>query len=210
MTMYASLLCTFEIMTQPTDILQALTPSTTTLPPQEPGPTLYSGLIAQARFHLLTNSVYQRLISSPSLTPEETVNLQKPIDEWYNSLPSYMQHPQEPLAVQPTQPDPDNLALVRNRLMWRNWNMTILIHRPILLRWAARRWAPTTGSPGGPSAAHEAGNEDPYETECRMRCLHNARLTISSISDYMDSYVCSRLGAWYMLYAFSHPRCSYE
>jgi hypothetical protein len=33
-------------------------------------PTIYSGLIAQASFHLLTNSVYQRLISSPSLTPE--------------------------------------------------------------------------------------------------------------------------------------------
>jgi hypothetical protein len=69
---------------------QALTPATTSLPLESPGPTLYSGLIAQSRFHLLTNSVYQRLISSPSITPEETLNLQKPMDDWYNGLPSYI------------------------------------------------------------------------------------------------------------------------
>jgi transcriptional regulatory protein GAL4 len=178
----------------------ALTPTTTTLPAESSGPTIYSGLIAQSRFHLLTNSVYQRLISSPSLTPEDTLNLQKPIEEWYNGLPPYLQHPQLPLSVQPA-PDPD-FALVRNRLLWRNWNLTILIYRPILLRWAARRWAPHTKSnPGTP----EIGGEDPCETECRMRCLQNARLTISSISEYMENYICTRLGAWYMLYVLHPP-----
>ncbi|KAJ6037903.1 hypothetical protein N7499_004115 [Penicillium canescens] len=176
---------------------EALTPTTTTLPAESSGPTIYSGLIAQSRFHLLTNSVYQRLISSPSLTPEDTLNLPEPIEEWYNGLPSYLQHPRLPLFVQPANPDPDSLALVRNRLLWRNWNLTILIYRPILLRWAARRWAPyTSSSPGTP----EIGGEDPCETECRMYCLQNARLTISSISEYMETYICTRLGAWYMLY----------
>jgi transcriptional regulatory protein GAL4 len=180
----------------------ALTPVTTTLPPEEPGPTLYSGLIAQARFHLLTNSVYQRLISSPSPTPEETLSLQKPMEEWYNGLPSYIQHPQQSLSVQPTNIVPENLALVRNRLLWRNWNLTILIYRPILLRWAARRWAPS-GSIGGPPGTPDGGTEDPCETECRIRCLQTARLTISSIAEYMDNYVCMRIGAWYMLYVSS-------
>ncbi|KAJ5909907.1 hypothetical protein N7504_004550 [Penicillium tannophilum] len=178
----------------------ALTPATTSLPSESPGPTLYSGLIAQARFHLLTNSVYQRLISSPSVTPEETLNLQKPMEEWYNSLPAYHHYPLQPLTVQPTQPDPDNLALVRNRLLWRNWNLIILIYRPILLRWAARRWAPHGGSSDGSSTNSDAGAEDPCETECRIRCLQNARLTIASISEYMDSHICTRIGAWYMLY----------
>ena len=179
---------------------QALTPATTSLPSESPGPTLYSGLIAQARFHLLTNSVYQRLISSPSVTPEETLNLQKPMEEWYNSLPAYHHYPLQPLTVQPTQPDPDNLALVRNRLLWRNWNLIILIYRPILLRWAARRWAPHGGSTDCSSTSSDAGTEDPCETECRIRCLQNARLTIASISEYMDNHICTRIGAWYMLY----------
>ncbi|KAJ5116212.1 hypothetical protein N7456_000560 [Penicillium angulare] len=178
----------------------ALTPSTTTLPTESSGPTLYSGLIAQARFHLLTNRVYQRLISSPSITPEETLDLQKPMEEWYTGLPSYLHYPLQPLAVHPTQPDPDNLALVRNRLLWRDWNLMILIYRPILLRWAARRWGPYGGSSDGSSVSSEGSTEDPCETECRVRCLQNARLTIGSISEYMDNHICTRIGAWYMLY----------
>lgn len=163
---------------------EALTSTTTTLPQESDGPTLYSGIIAQTKFHLLTNSVYQRLISSPSLTPEETLGLQKPMDEWYNGLPDY-------LKQTVTTPEPDSLALVRRRLMWRDWNLRTLIYRPILLRWAARRW-----TPGSQPVEHE----DPLESDCRMLCLRNARLTIASISEYMDNYICTRLGAWYMLY----------
>lgn len=109
--------------------------------------------------------------------------------------------------MQPANPDPDSLALVRNRLLWRNWNLTILIYRPILLRWAARRWAPLSGSG---TATPDAGSEDPFETECRLRCLQNARLTISSISDYMANYMCTRLGAWYMLYVFPFHTYYYQ
>lgn len=163
---------------------QALTESTTTLPVESNGPTLYTGLIAQAKFHLLTNKVYQRLISAPSLTPEETLSLQKPMDEWYNSLPEYLKQPPS------TPSEPELVALVRCRLMWRDWNLRILLYRPVLLRWASRRWAPDS----------PAEVEDPLETDCRMLCLQNARLTISSISVYMDHYICTRLGAWYMLY----------
>ncbi|KAE8306606.1 fungal-specific transcription factor domain-containing protein [Aspergillus transmontanensis] len=161
----------------------ALTASTTTLPPEVNGPTIYSGMIAQARFHLLTNSVYQRLISTPPLTPEETRSLQKPLEEWYNGLPDYFKQ-----LNFTSESDP--FALVRNRLMWRHWNLRVLLYRPILLRWASRRWTP--GSSNEP--------EDPLEAECRMLCLRNARLTISSISDFMSNYLCTRIGAWYMLY----------
>jgi transcriptional regulatory protein GAL4 len=162
---------------------EALTASSVALPPEVKEPTLYSGMIAQARFHLLTNSVYQRLISGPSLTPEETLNLQKPMEEWYNALPDYIKQPA-------SLPVSDNFALVRNRLMWRDWNLRILIYRPVLLRWASRRWTPNT--PTEP--------EDPFELDCRMLCLRNARLTISSITDFVNNHLCTRLGAWYMLY----------
>lgn len=33
-----------------------------------------------------------------------------------------------------------------------------------------------------------------------MLCLRNARWTISSISDFVNNHICTRLGAWYMLY----------
>ncbi|PYI07059.1 C6 transcription factor [Aspergillus sclerotiicarbonarius CBS 121057] len=161
---------------------EALTSITTTLPPEVNEPTLYSGLIAQARFHLLTNSVYQRLISGPSLTPEETLGLQKPMEEWYNGLPDYFKQPPTPVS--------DAFALVRNRLMWRDWNLRILLYRPILLRWASRRWTP--------NSAPEP--EDPLEADCRMLCLRNARLSIASIADFVNNHVCTRIGAWYMLY----------
>ncbi|KAF4222679.1 hypothetical protein CNMCM8980_007841 [Aspergillus fumigatiaffinis] len=164
---------------------EALTSTTTVLPAEENGPTIYSGMIAQAKFHLHTNSVYQRLISTPSLTAEETLSLSKPMEDWYNSLPHYFKQPI-------TTPESDNFALVRNRLMWRHWNLRILLYRPILLRWASRRWTPTPDSPPEP--------EDPLETECRMLCLRNARWTISSISDFVNNHICTRLGAWYMLY----------
>lgn len=148
-------------------------------------------MIAQTQFHLLTNSVYQRLISSPSLTPEETLNLQKPMEEWYANLPDYLK--QQPMLS--TNPESESLALVRRRLMWRDWNLRTLIYRPILLRWAARKWTPTA----------QAEHEDPLEGECRTLCLRNARLSIASISEYMDNYICTRLGAWYMLYDILYP-----
>ncbi|OJK00737.1 hypothetical protein ASPACDRAFT_42227 [Aspergillus aculeatus ATCC 16872] len=162
---------------------EALTPATTTLPVEVTEPTLYSGLIAQARFHLLTNSVYQRLISGPSLTAEETLGLQKPMEEWYNGLPDYFKQPPLPVS--------DTFALVRNRMMWRDWNLRILLYRPVLLRWASRRW----------TQQHTASEpEDPFEVDCRKLCLRNARLSISSITDFVNNHVCTRIGAWYMLY----------
>ena len=162
---------------------EALTTATTTLPPEVNEPTLYTGMIAQAKFHILTNSVYQRLISGPNPTPEETLNLQKPMDEWYDGLPDYIKQPNLRTIS-------DNFALVRSRLLWRDWNLRILIYRPILLRWASRRWTPNT--PTEP--------EDPSEAECRALCFRSARLTISSITDFVNNHPCTRLGAWYMLY----------
>lgn len=163
---------------------ESLTPATTTLPAEVNGPTKYSGLIAQANFHLKTNHVYQRLlVSSPSLTIEETQELQKPMEEWYNELPIYLK-----TAI----PDePDWVALMRNRLMWRDLNMRILIYRPLVLRWASERWksANTSNDP-----------EDQAEQECRHRCLQYARTTILAMMDYMETHMCTRLGAWYILY----------
>ncbi|KAH8703730.1 putative C6 transcription factor [Talaromyces proteolyticus] len=162
---------------------ESLTPATTTLPPESNGPTQYTGLIAQTKFHLKTNHVYQRLISSPSITAEETKELHKYMEEWYNELPMYLK------GRSPN--EPDWLALTRNRLMWRDWNMRMLIYRPIVLRWASERWTSTDSLDN---------QEDPAERECRLLCLQYARTSIMSISEFMENHMCTRLGAWYMLY----------
>uniref|UniRef100_A0A093XWE5 Regulatory protein GAL4 n=1 Tax=Talaromyces marneffei PM1 TaxID=1077442 RepID=A0A093XWE5_TALMA len=163
---------------------ESLTPATTTLPPEVNGPTIYSGLIAQANFHLKTNHVYQQLlVSSPSISTAEAQELQKPMEEWSNELPYYLKS-----AI----PDePDWLALMRNRLMWRDMNMRMLIYRPIVLRWATERWKATENT---------VEPEDEAEKECRLRCLQFARTTISCMMEYMETHMCTRLGAWYILY----------
>jgi transcriptional regulatory protein GAL4 len=38
-----------------------------------------------------------------------------------------------------------------------------------------------------------------------MLCLRNARWTILSISDFVNNHICTRLGAWYMLYVQLPP-----
>ncbi|EED13842.1 C6 transcription factor (Gal4), putative [Talaromyces stipitatus ATCC 10500] len=163
---------------------ESLTPATTTLPPEVNGPTIYSGLIAQANFHLKTNHVYQQLlVSSPSITTAEAQELQKPMEEWHSELPYYLKS-----AI----PDePDWLALMRNRLMWRDMNMRMLIYRPIVLRWASERWKATENT---------VEPEDEAERECRLHCLQFARATISCMMEYMETHMCTRLGAWYILY----------
>lgn len=163
---------------------ESLTPATMTLPDEVNGPTKYTGLIAQANFHVKTNHVYQQLlISSPSITTAQAQELQKPMEEWYNELPYYLKN-----AI----PDePDWLALMRNRLMWRDWNMRMLIYRPMVLRWASERWKATNTA---------VDPEDQAEEECRLRCLQYARATISCMMEYMETHMCTRLGAWYILY----------
>lgn len=115
------------------------------------------------------------------------------MDEWYNSLPHYLRND-----------DPNEfewISLSRNRLMWRYWNLRILLYRPILLRWAIERWRRNRPGRPGPQASDSSdADEDPAERKCRFLCLQNARATISSISEYMERHICTRLAAWYILY----------
>ncbi|QSS66726.1 fungal specific transcription factor domain-containing protein [Histoplasma capsulatum] len=69
----------------------ALTASTEAVPLETDEPTLYSSLIAQAKFHLTTNELYHRLLSNRNLSAEETLKLQTPIDDFLCSLPSFFE-----------------------------------------------------------------------------------------------------------------------
>ncbi|KFZ16069.1 hypothetical protein V502_05268 [Pseudogymnoascus sp. VKM F-4520 (FW-2644)] len=111
-----------------------LTPTTTSLPNEIASPTIYSSLIVQSKLHQATNPVYHRLISNPPPAAHELLSLQQPIDLWEASIPPYFQ------LDNPDVHQHDALILARYRLTWRAANLRIILFRPVVLRWAARRW----------------------------------------------------------------------
>src|SRR5690349_7021802 len=135
-------------------------------------------------FHQTTNPLYHRLISNPPPAARELLTLQQSIDAWQASIPEYFQ------LGNPDLHQHDPFILARYRLSWRAANLRIILFRPIVLHWAARRWA----TRGGPEV-----EEDADEEQCRLLCLQSARETIASISEYMTTNIPSRLGSWYML-----------
>jgi transcriptional regulatory protein GAL4 len=137
----------------------------------------------QSKLHQAINPVYHRLISTPPPGSHELLSLQKPIDDWEASIPPYFQ------LDNPAVHQHDALILARYRLTWRAANIRIILYRPIVLKWAARRW----------TAQDIPEAEDPEEEQCRQLCLQSARETIASISQYMTTNIPSRLGSWYML-----------
>ncbi|KFY39549.1 hypothetical protein V495_05890 [Pseudogymnoascus sp. VKM F-4514 (FW-929)] len=166
------------------DANEHLTLTTTSLPNEIASPTIYSSLIVQSKLHQAINPVYHRLISTPPPGAHELLSLQKPIDDWEASIPPYFQ------LDNPDVHQHDALILARYRLTWRAANVRIILFRPIVLKWAARRW----------TAQDIPETEDPEEEQCRQLCLQSARETIASISRYMTTNIPSRLGSWYMLY----------
>lgn len=160
-------------------------PNATSLPDEISSPTVYSSLILQSTFHVITNPLYHRLISNPPPSAHELLGLQTLIDDWQESIPSYFQHSHQDV------PQNDYFILARYRLSWRMWNLRIISFRPVVLRWAAKHWATPDN--------HEANIENPEEEKCRLQCLQSARETIASISEYMANNIPSRLANWYIL-----------
>ncbi|KAG5302126.1 fungal specific transcription factor domain-containing protein [Histoplasma ohiense] len=186
----------------------ALTASTEAVPLETDEPTLYSSLIAQAKFHLTTNELYHRLLSNRNLSGEETLKLQTPIDDFLCSLPSFFERDDSHRDDYSSNHESSSLQLppwfifAKKRLSWRRWNFQIILYRPILLLWATQRWK-QTGRPQfsfPPDVATDSNQPQSAEEECRMRCLQAARATIQSISGYMEMNPYMRLDGWYMLY----------
>ncbi|EEQ85517.2 transcriptional regulatory protein GAL4 [Blastomyces dermatitidis ER-3] len=182
----------------------ALTATTTSDPVECDQPTLYSSLIAQAKFHLTTNELYHYLLSNRNLSAEETLKLQIPIDDFLCSLPPFFERDDSHYDDYSRSNGSSNLQLpcwfefAKKRLSWRRWNFQIILYRPILLTWATQRWKqmrqPQFSSSTDPNQA------PPADEECRMRCLRAARATIESISCYMVLNPYTRIAGWYMLY----------
>ncbi|PWY96059.1 hypothetical protein BO94DRAFT_143759 [Aspergillus sclerotioniger CBS 115572] len=109
---------------------ESLYPQTTFLPVEVDGPTPYTGLIAQAQFHLMANGIYRSLIAYPTVSLGEVSKLECRIDTWRETLPSCLTDPSNPPAC-------PSLRFTGERLRICEKNLRILLLRPYLMAWTA-------------------------------------------------------------------------
>lgn len=165
---------------------ELLTPLTTEGPMEGSDPTLYSSLIWQSKFHLIANSISNRLLSQPQISAGDALRSKDVIELWKDGLPDFFNINIEPKVTF------DWYLFARSKLWWRFWNLKILITRPFLLRWTVRQ------------RTTEPSRAEVEESECRRVCIDSARLTISSIQDYVLKNSLTRLSSWYALYFLFH------
>lgn len=168
------------------DSVQLLTPRTGTVPTDLAEPTIYSSLRAQAEFHLRSNHISNRLLSSPLLSVEEALNLNQALESWANGLPHYFR------LDQPPSNHHQWYQFARARLWWRHWNMQIILFRPVLLRSVVK---------SNDNKIHDQTGRD--DSKAREICLSSAHSTIASICNYVKEETFTRLVAWYSLYALA-------
>ncbi|KAK9464594.1 fungal-specific transcription factor domain-containing protein [Lipomyces arxii] len=204
-----------------------LTVHTREMPQSRPNEiTIYSGIIVQCRFHKMTNSLYNRLISKPGLTAEQTLMLTPRIDTFVDTLP--LQFQQSSLMASA----PDWFVFCRYRLFWRCQNLRILAYRPFVLQRALsvsgaseksglsslsktdgvsphlgvcpevtiKENLSEIGSTNGTAQSSSKFEETAAEKQCRERCMLNAHETILSVEEYLANHSLSTIAVWYALY----------
>ncbi|KAL4789459.1 fungal-specific transcription factor domain-containing protein [Aspergillus venezuelensis] len=175
---------------------KALTPSSTTLPPQTDDTTIYTGLIQQSSYHRMANNIYRRFLSTPSITPANVDQANQTIDDWHRSSSFCVQ-------VGHRSSRPEWHFVARRRQILCDRSLRLLIHRPMLLQWL--RWrqsspsqsaSTTTTAPSELDQAYqsEAGDaEDHAHARCRAQGLEIARTTIATITELISNHRQSQL-----------------
>ncbi|KAG9558488.1 hypothetical protein KCU71_g10169, partial [Aureobasidium melanogenum] len=143
--------------------------------------TTYTFMLAQAKFHQATASIYTRVISMPYPSASELLSLdEKMLGSWLHELgPWFAEDAQVPAKF----------ALSHHIMHNRARNFRIIMYRPFVIRSVLSSAKGLDGL--GPS---------PTEQAVIDRCLSEAKTTISSIRTYWSAGVHNRLSAWYSLY----------
>ncbi|KAJ9133856.1 Fungal specific transcription factor domain-containing protein [Pleurostoma richardsiae] len=87
-------------------------------------PTIHSPLIHNIALCDIMGQIQSRLHMSPILERKEIAAYDKMLVDWYRQLPAYMQ---------PPNPCPASLQVVRAVFTWRYQNIRILLHRAVVL-----------------------------------------------------------------------------
>jgi transcriptional regulatory protein GAL4 len=159
-----------------------ITASTKNWPGETQGTTLYTHVRCQAKFHLATSSIYERLISTSFPTAEEMIQLDdNNLGAWLQELPAFFG---QGVA------QAHRYRLCHAILQWRWRNLRILMYRPYVVRRMVSRAQDTQHS----------GPVTPWDDPAIQRCLDTAGETVQLITEYWQSQTQNVLACWYALY----------
>lgn len=162
----------------PLNILDTeLTALSTRLPQEQNLPTIYTSVRLQSLFHLLTNCIYERIITDPFPTSKQLFRWDEQyLERWKNLVPEYFQ--QEANI-------PTNFQLARAVLGWRFSNLRIIMYRTFLLK----------------NVVVNSKFDGDFDSKAGERCLQECSATISSMARFWDiKKQNNRMDAWYSLY----------
>ncbi|ONH67690.1 Regulatory protein GAL4 [Cyberlindnera fabianii] len=161
-------------------------------------PTIYSGLIWQARFTLISTEIYNKLISNPPPGAQDCLQFNQKIVEFVHSLPDYFSE-NDAIAERASHIPgetkiPEWLAFTRYRLIWRYKNLQIIVLRAFV-------WQRVIGVKN-PAVLEIASS--PEGKLCRRICLESAHETILSVSEFIKNHEVSVVSSWYATFFLFH------
>jgi transcriptional regulatory protein GAL4 len=156
-----------------------LTHLSVSLPPPRTTLTTHSAIAGQARFHLMTNEIYAKVISSPFPSPEELLQMDdERISAWHSIW-----------AAEASEVEP-RFALSRSVMNWRFMNLRIIIFRPFVIRKVLQA-----------RMRQEVVQQlDPATDAAVSRCLAEAKASIISIETLWNTGRRNCMASWYALY----------
>lgn len=167
----------------PLNILDSkLTSLTDKLPEEEEQPTIVTSIRLQSLFHLLTNSIYERIITDPFPSAQLLLDWdQIYLERWRKLTPDYFN---ENANV------PLRFKLARFVLEWRYRNLKIIMFRTFLLKRVIL--LPKT---------FNGDSQDEYESRAAKICLKECSHTIASMAKFWEAKTRdNRMEVWYSLY----------
>jgi transcriptional regulatory protein GAL4 len=178
-----------------------LNAATATCPENVSTPTIYTNVRVQSQFHLLTNNLYNRIISKPFPSAKEVLAWDDLyIGKWLSLVPEYYK---EDATV------PKQHALAHGIMIWRYKHFRMIIYRPFLIQkvlMSSRSNFQTGQSPGlsensGSSGNREARSLSSLNTELACeRCRKESHETIRHIDQHWKNHSHTRMASWYALY----------
>ncbi|KAL7790752.1 fungal-specific transcription factor domain-containing protein [Trichoderma ceciliae] len=141
-------------------------------------------LLENIKFCKIATKIQDMLAVSPLLKTEDRSHLDGLLVDWFNNLP---------WLLRSTEPCVEPLHLSRCIMVWRYWNLRMLLYRPVLLTLASRADLPTT-------------EQDMAAVEI---CQGAARETVDSISRaWMRQQMSGWNAVWFLYQAAMIPLVS--